>query len=101
MKVPCTKTLYWHQEPGYSGMLTGDPMFGDKEGVPVLICGKEYEIIPVPTREGLEHITLYAIGEDGYGYSIMEDGVHYQTTRMALDHFAFNRLKIKIHDCRE
>lgn len=96
-KVLCTKTLYWHQKKGYSGMLLADKILDEKDGVPVLIAGNKYETVAIPSRQGsLEYIGLYAIGEDERAYPIFEEEVCYRTTAKALAHFAFEKVKIKI-----
>lgn len=100
MKVLCTKTLYWHQEKGYSGMLNETPELVNKQGKAVLLAGKEYEIVPMPCRDTntLEYIDIYAIGEDGKAYCILHDELHWRKTRVALGHFSFSSLQIPIRE---
>ncbi|MDQ1283965.1 MAG: hypothetical protein QG620_313 [Patescibacteria group bacterium] len=92
MRVKCTESLYWHQDPGYDGFLLDEEFFKGKAGLWVFIEGKEYEIVSVPLREtnGLEYITLFAVGEDDRWYRILEDELHRGTTAMAVNHFDFN-----------
>lgn len=93
MQVPCKKTLYWHQEPGYSGTLSPTEKFGEKVGVPVLIAGNEYEIVAKPSNNCID---LYAIGTDGRSYCIMHDDLHFRVSEEALVHFGFHNIKLNI-----
>jgi hypothetical protein len=89
MKVLCKKSLYWHQNPGYSGYLMTYPAFAGVKGKLVLEKGKKYEIFAVPVEKHLEYITLCAVGEDGKAYIILHDELHVGRTKQALEHFAF------------
>lgn len=91
MKVLCTQTLYWHQIPDYSGTLNGDRFFGTREGRPVLLADKAYEIIVSLNNNT---IVLYAVGEDRLHYPIMHDSLHYQASSMALKHFDLSNTPI-------
>ena len=90
MKVLCKKTLYWHQNPGFSGNLMAYPVFAGTEGKLVLEKGKEYEIIALPYGDhNRNHISLFAVGEDSKAYAILKDELHYEVASYAIEHFAF------------
>lgn len=91
MKVLCRKTLYWHQIPDYSGTLNGEEFLGERAGRPVLLADKAYEIIVCLDDN---NIVLYAQGEDGLHYPIMNDSLHYESSSMALKHFNINNIRI-------
>jgi hypothetical protein len=100
MKVLCKKTLYWHQEKGYSGTLNDQPEMNNKPGDPVLQAGKEYETVAIPINQqnGLNYIEVYAIGENSKAYCILHDELHYNMTGLALEHFDFASLKIPVRE---
>jgi len=94
MKVLCKCTLYWHQTPGYSGMLTQNQFMDGKEGKAAMIARKKYEIV---VDLGNDYVSLYALGEDGFHYNIMEDSLHCRASARAFDHFKFEDIKIRTH----
>jgi len=72
--------------------------YGNGEGV-IFKKGKDYEVIPVPTKgmTGLEDVTIVAKGEDGKFHEIFSDEVHYQKTKFALENFDFRSLEEEIN----
>lgn len=93
-KIKCSQDLYWHQQPGYSGMLSEDEMFDpDTPARLVFKTGKEYKIVPSLYDTGNDHICIYAIGEDGKAYSILDNVLHRGHADMALRHFNFSKIE--------
>src|SRR3989339_1199958 len=98
MKIRCKEDLYWKQSPGYDGFLgtdsRKDPDLLNQVVAHVFVKGREYEVIPAPVYEtnGLERITLFAVGEDGRWHRILEDELHRGTTHMAVGCFGFERV---------
>lgn len=96
MEVECKKSLWWNQEPGYSGSLSEEPDKNPQHTSKVFIEGSRYEVLPLPEQDTntLEYINVLVVGEDGRGYSITHDSVHYGRTRFALECFDFRPLRL-------
>lgn len=93
MKVLCKKSIYLFQDQGYSPIYHDEPKIGEKTGILIFEQGKSYETVPMPYKDTLEWVKIYAIGEDGKAHVIFKEQVCYCSTKNALEHFHFKQLE--------
>ena len=91
MKFRCKRNLWWVQQPGYTGCLKSNPGENPKEKkVLEFKEGEAYEVLPYPSGASLEYISLFAIGESGKKYAVLNDELHFGATEFARSSFDFS-----------